>query len=83
VLVIDDFAMTPITDSEHRDLFDVLDDRHETRSTIISQVPPQRFRDYIHESTHAVAICDRLIHRSPARTKRDPPARDPRKTTEK
>jgi DNA replication protein DnaC len=41
VLVIDDFAMTPITDNERRDLFEVLDDRHGTRSTIISsQVPP-------------------------------------------
>src|SRR5690349_15262926 len=28
VLVIDDFAMTPITDAERRDLFEVLDDRH-------------------------------------------------------
>jgi DNA replication protein DnaC len=42
VLVIDDFAMTPITDHERRDLFEVLDDRHGSRSTIISsQVPPQ------------------------------------------
>ena len=63
VLVIDDFAMTPITDTERRDLFEVLDDRHGTRSTIISsQVPPARFHDYIHEPTHADAICDRLIH---------------------
>jgi len=31
-------------------------------STIISsQVPRKRFHDYIHESTHADAICDRLI----------------------
>src|SRR4029079_2982477 len=33
VLVIDDFAMTPITDAERRDLFEILDDRHGNRST--------------------------------------------------
>ena len=63
VLVIDDFAMTPITDAERRDLFEVLDDRHGNRATIISsQIPPKLFHEYIAEPTHADAICDRLIH---------------------
>ncbi len=35
----------------------------ENSTTIISsQVPPNRFHDYIGEPTHADAICNRLIH---------------------
>jgi DNA replication protein DnaC len=84
VLVIDDFAMTPITDSERRDLFEVLDDRHDTRSTIISsQVPPKRFHDYINESTHADAICDRLIHGAHRLMLKGPSRRRPEESTEK
>jgi DNA replication protein DnaC len=84
VLVIDDFAMTPITDNERRDLFEILDDRHGTRSTIISsQVPPKRFHDYINESTHADAICDRLIHGAHRIVLKGPSRRDPREAAEK
>jgi DNA replication protein DnaC len=84
VLVIDDFAMTPITDAERRDLFEVLDDRHGNRSTIISsQVPPKRFHDYIAEATHADAICDRLIHSAHKLVLKGPSRRDPREESEK
>jgi len=84
VLVIDDFAMTPITDNERRDLFEVLDDRHGTRSTIISsQVPPKRFHDYINESNHADAICDRLIHGAHKVVLKGPSRRSPKEPTEK
>lgn len=84
VLVIDDFAMTPITDNERRDLFEVLDDRHGTRSTIISsQVPPKRFHDYINEPTHADAICDRLIHGAHRLVLKGPSRRDPKEPATK
>ena len=84
VLVIDDFAMTPITDAERRDLFEVLDDRHGNRSTIISsQVPPKRFHEYIAEPTHADAICDRLIHTAHKLVLKGPSRRDQREESEK
>lgn len=84
VLVIDDFAMTPITDHERRDLFEVLDDRHGSRSTIISsQVPPKRFHDYINEPTHADAICDRLIHGAHKLVLKGPSRRDPKEPATK
>jgi DNA replication protein DnaC len=84
VLVIDDFAMTPITDAERRDLFEVLDDRHGNRSTIISsQVPPKLFHDYIAEPTHADAICDRLIHTAHRLVLKGPSRRKPEEPTEK
>jgi DNA replication protein DnaC len=63
VLVLDDWAMTTITDAERRDLLEVLEDRYGTRSTIItSQVPPKKWHEHIVEPTHADAICDRLLH---------------------
>lgn len=65
VLVLDDWAMTNITDVERRDLLEVLEDRYGTRSTVItSQVPPKKWHEHIAEPTHADAICDRLLHNS-------------------
>ena len=63
VLVLDDWAMAPVTDTERRDLLEVLEDRYGTRSTIVtSQVPPEKWHKHIADPTHADAICDRLIH---------------------
>ncbi len=63
VLVLDDWAMAPITEVERRDLLEVLEDRYSARSTIVtSQGSHQRWHAYIAEPTHADAICDRLIH---------------------
>lgn len=65
VLVLDDWAMTTVTDAERRDLLEVLEDRYGTRSTVItSQVPPKKWHECIAEPTHADAICDRLLHNS-------------------
>jgi len=63
VLILDDWAMAPITDVERRDLLEILDDRYGTRATIVtSQVPPKKWHAHINEPTHADAICDRLLH---------------------
>lgn len=63
VLVLDDFAITPVTDLERRDLLEVLEDRYGVRSTVISsQLPPDRWHDYLGDPTVADAICDRVIH---------------------
>ena len=63
VLLIDDFALAPLQDQQRRDLLEILEDRHGTRSTIItSQLAPTHWHDYIGEPTLADAICDRLLH---------------------
>jgi DNA replication protein DnaC len=73
VLVLDDWAMAPITDVERRDLLEVLEDRHGTRSAIVtSQVPHKRWQEHIGDPTHADAICDRLIHSTHRLTSRTP-----------
>ncbi len=63
VLVLDDWAMAPVTDAERRDLLEVLEDRYGARSTIVtSQIPPKKWHEHLVEPTHADAICDRLLH---------------------
>lgn len=65
VLVIDDFAITPIADVERRDLLEVLEDRAESRATIIaSQLEPKLWHDYLADPTTADAICDRIVRGS-------------------
>ncbi|HEY6728759.1 MAG TPA: IS21-like element helper ATPase IstB [Polyangiaceae bacterium] len=65
VLVIDDFAIAPISDTERRDLLEVLEDRHGARATIItSQLDPKHWHDYLADPTTADAICDRVLHAS-------------------
>jgi DNA replication protein DnaC len=63
VLVMDDLAMTPLTDSARRDLLEILDDRHGKRSTIVaSQIPVEDWHAAIGDPTLADAILDRLVH---------------------
>src|SRR5450432_1171559 len=62
VLVIDDFAITPITDAQRSDLLEVLEDRYGTKSTVVtSQLEPSHWHDYLAEPSLADAICDRLL----------------------
>jgi DNA replication protein DnaC len=79
VLVLDDWAMSAITDAERRDLLEVLEDRYGSRSTIVtSQVPPKKWHAHIAEPTHADAICDRLLHNAHRIVLKGPSLRDPK-----
>ncbi len=63
VLVLDDFALAPMTDEQSRDLLEVVDDRAGKRPMIISsQIPPEKWYDAIPSATIADAILDRIIH---------------------
>ena len=63
VLVIDDWAMTPLNDAERRDFLEICDDRYQTRSTILtSQVPVSNWHAQIGDPTAADSILDRLVH---------------------
>lgn len=65
LLLIDDFALAPITSSERNDLLELLDDRVGTRSTIItSQLPVNSWHGWLGEPTAADAILDRIVHQS-------------------
>lgn len=63
VLVIDDWAMTPLSEVERRDLWEICEDRYQTRSTILtSQLPVSRWHEQIGDPTIADGILDRLVH---------------------
>jgi len=65
ILFIDDFAIAPIGAPERNDLLEVLDDRVNGRSTIItSQRPTKTWHEYLNEPTVADAILDRILHRA-------------------
>ena len=63
LLVIDDFALAPLTDEQRRDLLEIVEDRYNRRSTIVvSQVPHDHWHEIIGDPTIADAILDRLVH---------------------
>jgi len=65
VLLMDDWGLTPLQSSERHDLLEVVDDRVNTRSTIItSQLPVDHWHAWLNDPTLADAILDRLVHAS-------------------
>lgn len=65
LLILDDFPSTPWNEHQRRDLFEVIEDRHGRRSTVVlSQLPVKEWHDAIGEPTIADAILDRLLHRA-------------------
>jgi len=65
LIIIDDFGLAPLPDANRRDLLEILDDRYDRRSTLItSQLPVEQWHKYLEDPTLADAILDRLIHNS-------------------
>lgn len=63
LLILDDWGMTPLRDQDRRDLLEVIEDRDNTRSTLVaSQIPVDTWHDYLGDPTVADAIADRLLH---------------------
>jgi DNA replication protein DnaC len=63
LLVLDDFALAPLSDETVRDLLEILDDRYDRRSTLItSQLPLDQWHGFLGDRTVADAILDRLVH---------------------
>ena len=63
LLIIDDFGLTPLADCIVRDLLEILEDRYDKQSTLItSQLPVDQWHAYLGDKTVADAILDRLVH---------------------
>lgn len=63
LLILDDCWLEPLADEARHDLFEILEERYNRRSTIVtSQLPVDRWHDVIGNPTHADAILDRLLH---------------------
>ena len=65
VLVVDDWGLSALSDSERRDFLGVAEDRAGTGSLIMaSQLPVSSWHELIGEPTIADAILDRIVHSS-------------------
>jgi hypothetical protein len=63
LLVLDDWGVAPMTDANRRDLLEIIDDRYNQASTLItSQLPVNTWHDSIGDATLGDAILDRLLH---------------------
>ena len=63
VLIVDDWAMAPLTDAERRAFLEICDERYMTRSTLLtSQLPVAKWHAQIGDPTVADSILDRLVH---------------------
>lgn len=63
VLLVDDWAMAPMTDAERRTFLEICDERYLTRATLLtSQLPVAKWHAQIGDPTVADSILDRLVH---------------------
>lgn len=63
ILIMDDWGLEILKRAQRTDLLEVLEDRHDRGSTIItSQLPTQHWHEVIGDPTLADAILDRLLH---------------------
>ena len=67
VLVLDDWGLAILDGERRRDLLEILDERYQTRSTLVtSQLPVAHWHDALGDPTLADAILDRLVHQAHA-----------------
>ena len=65
LLIIDDWGPEPRTAEQRRDLLEIVDDRYDKGSLLItSQVPIPRWHEVIGDMTLGDAILDRVVHRA-------------------
>ena len=65
LLIIDDWGPEPLTAEQRRDLLEIVDDRYDKGSLLItSQVPVSRWHDVVGDLTIGDAIIDRVVHRA-------------------
>jgi DNA replication protein DnaC len=63
LLILDDWGPEPLNAEQRRDLLEIVEDRYQTGSLIItSQVPVERWYEIVGDPTLADAILDRLVH---------------------
>lgn len=65
LIILDDWALAPMTAKGRHELLELIDDRIGSGSILItSQLPIDQWHQYIGEPTIADAILDRIVHRS-------------------
>lgn len=65
LLILDDFGISNISSDDATNLFEIIEDRSDLNSIIItSQLPVSKWYDYLNNDTVADAILDRVVHSS-------------------
>jgi len=65
LLILDDFGLQPIDPQIRLALLEIMEDRHDKKSTLISsQIPVNKWHELLEEKTIADAILDRIVHTS-------------------
>ncbi|MCK9373699.1 MAG: IS21-like element helper ATPase IstB [Sulfuricurvum sp.] len=65
LLILDDFGVSAMHEDDATNLFEIIEDRTQINSTIItSQLPVCDWYDYLNNNTIADAILDRIVHSS-------------------
>jgi DNA replication protein DnaC len=63
VLIVDDWAMSPMAEGERRAFLEICEERYLTKSTLLtSQLPVAKWHGQIGDPTVADSILDRLVH---------------------
>jgi DNA replication protein DnaC len=63
VLIVDDWAMAPMAETERRTFLEICEERYLTRSALLtSQLPVAKWHAQIGDPTVADSILDRLVH---------------------
>jgi DNA replication protein DnaC len=63
LLILDDWGPEPLSGQQQRDLLEIVEDRYDTGSMLItSQLPVDKWYDIIGNPTLADAILDRIVH---------------------
>lgn len=63
VLIFDDWGLAAPNEQQRHDLLEILEDRYQNRSTIVtSQLPVASWYQHLNDETLADAILDRLVH---------------------
>ena len=65
LLIIDDWGPEPLTAEQRRDMLEIVDDRYEKGSLLVtSQIPVTRWHELVGDPTIGDAILDRVVHRA-------------------
>jgi DNA replication protein DnaC len=63
VLILDDWGLSALTQSESRDILEIIEERNNSGATIVnSQIPTKEWHGLFTNPTVADAIMDRLVH---------------------
>ena len=62
LLIIDDFALQPLTPAQTTDLYEVITERHRKASTVVTSNRDVRWGEVFGDDVVAAAMIDRLVH---------------------